>query len=874
MAKKVSKNGKKSTSRKKKNSPLWIYDAAAGFLVCTAMALTLAATFPLASAESGGWFSESMAGFRSLMDKGFGLAWYAWIPMLAVCAYVLFSTQNLLSVLRVVLGVLAIFPLTLLMHTLFAGGGGELGYLLDRFPHDTLSKFACGSASFATVFFFVFAALGYPPWRAVAIVGRAFGGLSRLLFARGSRVATDTVTGAAKGAAKGTKRWWTTRREAVKAENDETEPVITHGTKSPVNSETSETPVLRPGERVLEIERPVREAPVEPPEEPTSIIHETPEPQSDFSEEEPPWDTSEDSREPAIVEAHPTPPDEPNAGLPKQKTPSVEGEPEIVESRAASPDRDSIDRKIQEMEFSRRQESQQRKYELPSMQLLEYQAPEGNLTDVEELKHNARLLEEAFNHYGIDGKVTEIHPGPVITMYEYAPKPGIRISKIAGLEDDLAMTLAAVKVRIVAPIPGKSVVGIEVPNKLRETVYFKEMLTDDAFAKAKSKLAFTLGKNIFGFPVVSELSKMPHLLIAGTTGSGKSVAVNTMILSFLFRATPDEVKFIMVDPKRLEFNFYDGIPHLLLPVVTDPQQAALALNWVVKEMENRYDLLASWGVKNLSSFNKLADEVTELRETYFGEDSEEMKGDLPKDARAQRLLKKIKGKKAIKRLPLIVVIIDELADLMMVAKADVETAIARLAQMARAAGIHLIVATQRPSTDVLTGLIKNNFPARISFKVAGKVDSRTILDQNGAEALLGRGDMLYLAPGTGTPQRVHGSFVSESEIDRVVRHIRSQATFDEDRGEQLLQQFGEESEAQAEAAAKAGGDALYDKAIQIVCESGKASISMLQRRLQVGYNRAARMIEQMEEDGIVGPSEGVKGRAVYGRPKLGFENDE
>ncbi len=858
MAKKTSKNGKKK-AQKKKNSPSWIYDASAGFLVCLAVALTLAATFP-DDPNAKGWFAQSMGGLRLLLSEAMGVVWYFWIPMAAYCAYVFFTSQTLLSIVRVVLGGAVILPLALFFHVVHEPWGGALGDLLYRFPPDSFSSVVCGLCAVAAVFFFVFGTLGHPPWRALTISGRAFGWLSRLLFAKSSRVATDKVTVAAKG----TRRWWTTRRSRIEEENDEPEPVISNGGRKPEPVVSTEAPILKPGEQVVEIERPVRE--VAPPIEEEIL----PEAEDD---EQPPWETeSAVESEPVIVK--PVPAESQPVETPPEKKEPVEGEPEIVESRAVSMDKDAIDRKIQEMETTRKQEMEEKTYELPSMQLLEYQAPENNLTDTEELKHNARLLEDAFNHYGIDGKVTEIHPGPVITMYEYAPKPGIRISKIAGLEDDLAMTLAAVKVRIVAPIPGKSVVGIEVPNKLRETVYFKEMLTDDAFARAKSKLAFTLGKNIFGFPVVAELAKMPHLLIAGTTGSGKSVAVNTMILSFLYRATPDEVKFIMVDPKRLEFNFYDGIPHLLLPVVTDPQQAALALNWVVKEMENRYDLLASWGVKNLDSFNKLADEVSELRETFYDEDGCEIENIQPRDARAQRLLKKIKGKKAIKRLPLIVVIIDELADLMMVAKADVETAIARLAQMARAAGIHLIVATQRPSTDVLTGLIKNNFPSRISFKVAGKVDSRTILDQNGAEALLGRGDMLYLAPGTGTPQRVHGSFVSESEIDRVVRHIKSQATFNEDRGEQLLQQFSEESEAKAEAASKAGGDALYDKAIQIVCESGKASISMLQRRLQVGYNRAARMIEQMEEDGIVGPSEGVKGRPVYGRARLGFESDE
>lgn len=534
-----------------------------------------------------------------------------------------------------------------------------------------------------------------------------------------------------------------------------------------------------------------------------------------------------------------------------------DGDPEIIDSRP----RRKTDAELGE-EALELDELPLKEYELPKLSLLDQIVDEVSEFDKEQLYANARMLEQTLLDYKIEGKVTEIHPGPVITMYEFAPARGTKISRIANLEDDLAMALAALKVRIVAPIPGKSVVGIEVPSANREMVFFKEIVGQKEFSRSKSKLTMALGKDIFGYPVYVDLQKMPHLLIAGATGAGKSVGVNAMILSVLYRCTPEEVKFILIDPKRLEFNFYEGIPHLLLPVVIDPKQAALALGWVVHEMEKRYKLLSDWGVKNIDSYNKLVSRLDEARERRGGDIDrlvEEFSASEGGDVRA--LANKLKTSSMPKRMPFIVVVIDELADLMMVSGKEVELSIARLAQLARASGIHLIVATQRPSTDVLTGLIKNNFPARISFKVSQKVDSRTILDRNGAEALLGRGDMLYLTGGGGL-RRVHGAYISEEETARIVHFIKQQrkATYQTDILDRIKER-AEEKKAEDEEY-----DSEYDHAVAIVCNTGRASISMIQRKLRVGYNRAARMVEKMEEEGVVGPPDGVKGRQVYGKP--------
>jgi len=446
------------------------------------------------------------------------------------------------------------------------------------------------------------------------------------------------------------------------------------------------------------------------------------------------------------------------------------------------------------------------------------------------LESQSRILTGAFQNFGIAGKVTEVHPGPVITMYEFEPGPGIKVARIVNLAHDLAMALKATSVRIVAPLPGKSTVGIEVPNPVRETVPFREVLTSDTYARSRSKLTMALGKDIFGRPFVADLRTMPHLLVAGATGAGKSVGLNSMLLSLLFSAHPDEVKLLLIDPKVLELQVYDGIPHLLRPALTDPKSAARGLSWVLQEMERRYRLLAEHGVRNIQSYN------AKIAEEGLGGSSRVSQPDLPFDQVQD-------DESTPEPLPYIVVVIDEFADLMMVAPKEIEEKIARLAQMARASGIHLILATQRPSVDVVTGLIKANFPARIAFQVSSKTDSRTILDANGAEALLGLGDMLYLAPGTGRLIRLHGSYVSDEDVRRVVEYVKAQAgpEYSDEAPFHANEVFEEDQER----------DEVYEQAREVVLTSGQASASLIQRRLRVGYPRAARMIEQMEEEGLV-----------------------
>ena len=514
--------------------------------------------------------------------------------------------------------------------------------------------------------------------------------------------------------------------------------------------------------------------------------------------------------------------------------------------------------------------------------------------DREGLTATAEKLRQKLASFGIQGQVTQIRPGPVVTMFEFLPAPGVKVSRIASLSDDLAMAMEAMRVRIVAPIPGKGVVGIEVPNKTRETVVLRELVEQDAFQKSSSKLAMCLGKDIEGLPYVADLAKMPHLLIAGTTGSGKSVAVNAMLVSMLLRATPEEVRFLMVDPKMLELSVYEGIPHLLLPVVTDAKKAAMALRWAVEEMERRYQLLADCGVRNIGSYNKKVEKEGDRarkphrapRETRVVDLSDPaldahaltqaaLNGELERkepDNPAVALMRENERKIAegnltlppepvsepLKKLPYLVIVIDELADLMMVASREVETYIARLAQMARAAGIHLMVATQRPSTDVVTGVIKANFPARISFQVASRHDSATIINTPGAENLLGMGDMLILPPGTSTLTRVHGPYVDEKEIHAVVEHWRQQGAPVYDPN--ILKPRAEDGEGFPQD--DEGPDELYDQALASLADMRFISISLLQRKLRVGYNRAARMIERMERDGIVGAADGAKPREV------------
>ena len=486
-------------------------------------------------------------------------------------------------------------------------------------------------------------------------------------------------------------------------------------------------------------------------------------------------------------------------------------------------------------------------YVLPPLSLLEDPEAKEVKVDQESLLANAKILEKRLEDFGVFGKVVEVRPGPVITMYEYEPAPGIKINKIVNLSDDLALALRAISVRIVAPIPGKAAVGIEIPNSIREPVYLKDILACEEFQKAEGKLTLALGKDIFGNPFITNLAKMPHLLVAGATGTGKSVSLNSMICSLLYKADPEEIKFLMIDPKRLELSAYEGIPHLLHSVVYDPKAAAMVLRWATEEMGIRYRLMAEKGVRNIDRYNqKVEKELKEGRK------------------KGESLLKEVEGLENrtgenLAPLPYIVIVIDELADLMMVSARDVEASLTRLAQMARAAGIHLLIATQRPSVDVLTGVIKANFPTRISFQVSSKTDSRTILDANGAEHLLGSGDMLFLPPGTSRIVRVHGAYISEVEILRVVEFWKKQGKPNYDQS--ILQAKEEASETPEEEY-----DEMYDQAVAIVAESRQASISMLQRKLRVGYNRAARMIERMEQEGVVGPADGSKPREVYAKP--------
>jgi S-DNA-T family DNA segregation ATPase FtsK/SpoIIIE len=466
-------------------------------------------------------------------------------------------------------------------------------------------------------------------------------------------------------------------------------------------------------------------------------------------------------------------------------------------------------------------------FQLPSINFLDEPEFKIGSADDENLRMQSQLLEKKLEDFGVQGRVVEVAPGPVITTFEYEPAPGVKINKIVTLTDDLALAMRAISIRIVAPIPGKAAIGIEVPNTNRQVVRFKEVIASSAFEKSKSKLTLCLGKDIVGNPVVAELDKMPHLLIAGATGTGKSVALNAMICSLLYKSRPDEVKIIMVDPKRIELSSYDGIPHLITPVVTDPKKATNALFWALREMERRYELLSEMGARNIKQYNN-------------------------KVAKAEKPV----DKEAPESLPYIVIVIDELADLMILASRDVEVALTRLAQMARAAGVHLILATQRPSVDVLTGIIKANFPTRLTFQVSSRTDSRTIIDTVGAENLLGSGDMLFLPPGTAKLQRIHGAYISEIELSQINAFLRQQAKPDYD------EKVTEVSAIEPTESDDDDYDERYDDAVALITKTRQASISMIQRHLRIGYNRAARIIEKMEKEGIVGPSDGAKPREV------------
>lgn len=495
-----------------------------------------------------------------------------------------------------------------------------------------------------------------------------------------------------------------------------------------------------------------------------------------------------------------------------------------------------------------------RGYELPPLTLLAPTPDQGGTRiNQDALAQNAKMLESVLEDFGVNGKVLKVRPGPVVTLYELEPAPGTKTSRVIGLADDIARSMCALAVRI-ATIPGRSVIGIELPNSRRDTVYLRELLAAEQFEKAPAKLTLVLGKDIGGGPVMVDLARMPHLLIAGTTGSGKSVAINTMILSLLYRLTPEECRIIMIDPKMLELSVYDGIPHLLAPVVTEPGKAVIALKWAVREMEDRYRAMSQLGVRNIAGYNHRLIEARDRGEVLTRTVQTGFDPDTGKPLYEDQTL-------ALETLPFIVVIVDEMADLMLVAGKDIEAAVQRLAQMARAAGIHILMATQRPSVDVITGTIKANFPTRISFQVTSKIDSRTILGEQGAEQLLGQGDMLYMASG-GRITRVHGPFVSDEEVEKVVEHLRSQgeptyvqAVTEEEGGEFGLP--GSDS--------GGGGDELYDQAVALVCREGKASTSFVQRHLQVGYNRAARIVERMETEGVVSKPNHVGKREVLAR---------
>ncbi|WP_432288576.1 DNA translocase FtsK (plasmid) [Aminobacter sp. BA135] len=511
-------------------------------------------------------------------------------------------------------------------------------------------------------------------------------------------------------------------------------------------------------------------------------------------------------------------------------------------------------------------------YQLPSEELLQLPpAGQGFYMSQERLEQNADLLESVLEDFGVRGEIIHVRPGPVVTLYEFEPAPGVKSSRVIGLADDIARSMSAISARV-AVIPGRNVIGIELPNETRETVYFRELIESDGFRNTACKLALCLGKTIGGEPVIAELAKMPHLLVAGTTGSGKSVAINTMILSLLYRLKPEECRLIMVDPKMLELSIYDGIPHLLTPVVTDPKKAVTALKWAVREMEDRYRKMARLGVRNIDGYNERAAIARDKGETVV--------------MQVQTGFEKGTGVPLFEEqeidlapMPYIVVIVDEMADLMMVAGKEIEGAIQRLAQMARAAGIHLIMATQRPSVDVITGTIKANFPTRISFQVTSKIDSRTILGEQGAEQLLGQGDMLHMAGG-GRIARVHGPFVSDAEVEHVVNHLKAQGrpeyletvTADE---EDEVPDVDDSPVFDKGSVAAEDGDAMYDEAVKVVQRDKKCSTSYIQRRLGIGYNRAASLVERMEKEGLVGaPNHVGKREIMAGRRDHAQTNDD
>ena len=563
--------------------------------------------------------------------------------------------------------------------------------------------------------------------------------------------------------------------------------------------------------------------------------------------------TPEDKPEPndvAVPEiVRPSPPSVEEDDEPTPTKTTIELPPDLIEPRKARP-----------QPGKRAKASRQatldlvpgESYALPPLDILTAAPPAKDDPSIakDALEQNAKLLMSVLEDFGIQGEILKVRPGPVVTLYELEPAPGIKASRVVGLADDIARSMSAVSARI-AVVPGRNVIGIELPNARRETVYLRELLSSEDYEGAGSKLNLVLGKDIGGAPVIADLARMPHLLIAGTTGSGKSVAINTMILSLLYRLSPQDCRFIMIDPKMLELSVYDGIPHLLSPVVTEPGKAVVALRWTVREMENRYRSMSQLGVRNIISYNQRLAEVRKKNEKITRTVQTGFEAETGKPIFEEQELD-------LAPIPYIVVIVDEMADLMLVAGKEIEGAVQRLSQMARAAGIHIIMATQRPSVDVITGTIKANFPTRISFQVTSKIDSRTILGEQGAEQLLGQGDMLYMAGG-GRITRVHGPFVSDSEVELVVNAIREQ-------GEPEYVDAVTEDESGAGGyglpSAEDSGDGLYDRAVNIVLTERKASTSFIQRHLQIGYNRAARIIERMESEGVVSSANHVGKREV------------
>jgi S-DNA-T family DNA segregation ATPase FtsK/SpoIIIE len=552
--------------------------------------------------------------------------------------------------------------------------------------------------------------------------------------------------------------------------------------------------------------------------------------------------------EPALDEATAAPVESARAARPAPTSQSIG--PVIVESAAQKARKRAADLERAEQQRLNLGSSTSA-WEPPPLSFLGYDEGKRAPIDHVRLREKAVQLESTFASFKVRGRVTGICPGPVVTRFEYEPEQGTKVARIASLSDDIAMALKAQSVRIIAPIPGKGCVGIELPNETRETVYLKEILADERFTSSRSKMTVGLGKDIEGNPVVADLARMPHLLVAGTTGSGKSVTVNSMIVSILYNASPDDVRMILIDPKQLEFSIYKDIPHLLLPVVTDPTRASAALQWAVQEMERRYKLMSELKVRDLMGYNRKLKELQTAHEEALAAGR-----DL---AQVDELLPMLDvcdpdGRRSHRHMTYILVVVDEFADLMMVAKKDVETSVARLAQKARAAGIHVVLATQRPSVDVITGLIKANFPTRLSCRLMSGIDSRTVLDDMGAEQLLGQGDMLFRPPGRSDLVRVHGAWVDEREIEKITDFLKVQR---EPEYDESILQAGESAEDDEEELPE---DPLYEKGVRAVIEAGFASISMVQRKLGIGYNRAAKMVELMERRGIVGPAQGGSAR--------------